>query len=227
MYSVTSFLGWFVSKYLVWTYWISAVILVFQGRVNDYGYWLVQEKSWQKILGTKILAPNFQNVSGQVRTVPTGWRFPSSLNRKQVACATSKKDKNWEDWVGHDRTMERAWSWFSWLSFFFDLFSLPLVAGASCRLMTWCPQRSQSAWYSSYQTWQGLGDCERVVCEGYWRSWGCGGRAHLLTHWHRYLWFHVNRCICAQHLASPDERRDREKGDRNLEESDPPAPEDN
>ena len=34
------------------------------------------------------------------------------------------------------------------------------------------------------------------------------------------------RCGCAHHAAPPDERRDREKGDRSLEESDPPTPED-
>jgi len=44
-----------------------------------------------------------------------------------------------------------------------------LFAGAGHqRLLPWCMQRSKSTWYSSYQTWQGLGDCGKVVCEGNW-----------------------------------------------------------
>jgi len=40
------------------TYRISAAILVFQDRVNDYGYYVVQDTIWLKFLGTNFLAPN-------------------------------------------------------------------------------------------------------------------------------------------------------------------------
>jgi len=70
-------------------------------------------------------------------------------------------------------------------------------------------QEQVAAWFlSSYWTWQGLGDCGGVVNKAHWWSQRCGGHAHPLPHWQQHLRFHVNRCGCTHHAASPDERRD-------------------
>jgi len=59
---------------------------------------------------------------------------------------------------------------------FFDIFFLFFLAQeqfAAC-----CLQCAWSTWNSSYRTWQGLGDCGGVVCQGHQWSQRCGGRAH-------------------------------------------------